>query len=214
MTTAAAAMEGMPERAQAFEFEVARPPGQSRITNFPLFIGTFIRVILLIPHFVILYFLQIVANILYLIATFAILFTGRFPGGLFNFVLGYLRWNANVYGYVGHLYDAYPPFNLQQQEAFPLQFRVEAPESSSRLLNFPFLGFIIKFVLLIPHLIVLSFLYLVALILIFIAQFAILFTGAFPEGMHKFVVGVGRWYNRVEVYLLALSDKYPPFSMS
>ncbi|HWO74184.1 MAG TPA: DUF4389 domain-containing protein, partial [Dehalococcoidia bacterium] len=122
--------------------------------------------------------------------------------------------NANVYGYLGHLYDTYPPFSLEQQAAFPLQFRVEAPESSSRLLNFPFVGLLIKVILLIPHLVVLYFLYLVAIILIFIAQFAILFTGSFPEGMHRFVVGVSRWYNRVQVYLLALSDKYPPFSMS
>jgi len=207
-------MEGSPERAQAFEFDIARAPSQSRITNFPLFIGTFIRFILLIPHLVILYFLQLIASILYLFATFAILFTGRFPGGLFNFVLGFLRWNANVYGYLGHLYDTYPPFSLEQQAEFPLQFRVEAPESSSRLLNFPFLGLFIKVILLIPHLVVLYFLNLVAIILIFIAQFAILFTGSFPEGMHRFVVGVGRWYNRVEVYLLALSDKYPPFSMN
>ena len=51
-----------------------------------------------------------------------------------------------------------------------------------------------------------------AFVVVFIAQFAILFSGSFPEGMHTFVVGVGRWSTRVNAYLYALTDKYPPFS--
>ena len=50
------------------------------------------------------------------------------------------------------------------------------------------------------------------LIVIFIAQFAILFSGSFPAGMHGFCVGVMRWSTRINAYLLGLTDKYPPFS--
>jgi ABC-type multidrug transport system fused ATPase/permease subunit len=194
--------------------EVQRPDSQSRLTNFPLGIGTFIRLVLLVPHLIILYFLQIVASIIYFIATFAILFTGRYPRGMFNFYVGYTRWSSNVYGYLVSVYDNYPPFSMDQQSGYPLSFTVDYPESHSRLLNFPILGLIIKLILLIPHFIVVYFLILVALIVLFIAHFAILFTGSFPAGMHKFMIGVGRWSTRVNAYAYALTDKYPPFSLS
>jgi hypothetical protein len=195
------------------QFEVRRDASQSRITNFPLGIGLFIRGILLIPHLIILYFLQLAAGIVYLIATVAILFTGRYPRGLFNFYVGYTRWTSNVYGYFFSAYDKYPPFSMDTQD-FPLSFSAEYPETLSRLLNFPILGLFIKFILLIPHLIIVAFLAIVAMIVLFIAQFAILFTGSFPEGMHKFMIGVGRWSTRVNAYAYALTDKYPPFSLS
>ena len=195
-------------------FDVARPASQSRLTNFPLGIGFFIRAILLIPHFIILYFLQIVATLIYFIATFAILFTGKYPEGMFNFFVGYMRWSANIYGYLLSLLDRYPPFSLDEQPDYPLKFQAAYPERSSRLLNFPlFIGLAVKFILLIPHLIIVWFLYMAAVIVVFVAQFAILFTGSFPEGMHGFVVGVGRWYNRITAYAFGLTDKYPPFSL-
>jgi Domain of unknown function (DUF4389) len=195
-------------------FEVQRPANQSRLTNFPLGIGMFIRAILLIPHFIILYFLQIVATVLYFLATIAILFTGHYPRGLFNFYVGYTRWNANIYGYLLSAYDNYPPFGLDQQPEYPLSFSVEYPEKHSRLLNFPILGLFIKLLLLIPHFIIVYFLILVAFIVLFIAHFAILFTGSFPAGMHKFMIGVGRWTIRLNAYAYALTDQYPPFSLS
>jgi hypothetical protein len=195
--------------------EIQRPEKSSRLLNFPLGIGTTIRAILLIPHWIILYFLQIVASILYFIACFAILFTGRYPQGLFNFWVGYTRWTSNFYGYLVGVYDKYPPFSMDAQPDYPLTFDARYPESLSRVLNFPlFIGLFIKAILLIPHLIVIVFLVLVAYVVLFIAQFAILFTGSFPEGMHRFLVGVGRWSTRVNAYLYALTDKYPPFSMS
>lgn len=193
-------------------FDITRDATQSRLTNFPLFIGFLIRSILLIPHFIILYFMQIVAGVIYFIATFAILFTGSYPAGMFNFYVGYTRWTANVYAYLFHLFDKYPPFSLDAQE-YPLTFSVEYPPTLSRLLNFPLLiGLFIKLVLVIPHLIILVFLFLAAMVVVFIAMFAILFTGSFPEGMHTFVVGVVRWSMRVNAYTYGLTDKYPPFS--
>ena len=192
--------------------EVQRPDQQSRLTNFPLFIGTTIRAFLLIPHLIILYFLQIVAQVIYFIATFAILFTGSYPRGMFNFYVGYLRWNANVYGYFLHLYDGYPPFSMDQQ-SYALTLTVDYPPSLSRILNFPlFVGAFIKIVLTIPHIIILAFLMIAALVVIFIALFAVLFTGSFPPGMHTFVVGVYRWLTRVNGYVYGLTDAYPPFS--
>ena len=194
-------------------FEIERDATQSRLTNFPLVIGTTIRAILLIPHLIVLYFIQIASAIVYFIATFAILFTGSYPTGLFNFYVGYMRWNANVYGYLFHLYDKYPPFKLDATE-YPLTLTIEYPATLSRWLNLPlFIGLFIKLILLIPHIIIVAFLYVAALVVIFIALFAILFTGSFPEGMHTFVVGVNRWGTRVNAYAYALTDAYPPFSL-
>jgi hypothetical protein len=204
----------MDSPAYPVRFDVTRAESQSRLTNFPIGIGTTIRSILLIPHFIILYFFQLLANLIYLIATFAILFTGRYPEGMRNLYVSYLRWTSNTYSYLASLHDKYPPFSTDATEGYPVTLDVDRAESLSRILNFPFLGLVIKFILLIPHYIVLIFLVLVAFIAVVIAQFAILFSGSFPAGMHSFVVGVGRWNQRLTAYQYALTDKYPPFSMN
>lgn len=194
--------------------DVVRSDSQSRITNFPLFIGTFIRVILLIPHLVVMYFLGIVAAVLYFIATFAILFTGRYPEGMYRFIAGVLTWNANVGTYLFHLHDAYPPFAFTADADYPVRIAIAQPDRSSRILNFPlFIGMTIRVILLIPHLIVMYFLQLVLWVVLFIAQFAILFGGSFPAGMHRFATGVMRWAFRINAYVYGLTDRYPPFSM-
>jgi hypothetical protein len=213
MTTATGEMSTQP--AYPVTLSVQRPEKQSRLLNFPLYIGTLIRGVLLIPHLIILYFFQIVALAIYFIATFAILFSGRYPRGMFNFYVGYTRWTSHVYGYLVGVYDKYPPFGMDPQPDYPLAFDAEYPEGHSRILNFPlFIGLLIKLILLIPHLIVVYFLILVAYLILFIAQFAVLFTGSFPAGLHAFLVGVGRWSTRVTAYAYGLTDKYPPFSMS
>lgn len=190
--------------------EIARPEGQSRLTNFP-FMGGIIRAVLLIPHLIVLNFLSIAANIAYFFATYAIFFTGRYPRGLFDFAVGVTRWNTNVFVYWGHLRDEYPPFSMEASEHRVL-VEVDYPERSSRVLNLPWIGILIKLVLLIPHLIVLEFLLLAVLLITLVAEFAILFTGSYPEGLHNFVVGVGRWWLRTTAYSIALTDRYPPFS--
>lgn len=193
--------------------QIARPETQSRLTNFPLGIGTLIRLVLAIPHLVILYFLGIVALIVYVIATFAILFSGRYPPGMYNFVLAYLRWNVSVTGYFTHLYDKYPPFSTDVPLDFPLSLSVQYPAESSRILNFPFFGYFVRGLLIIPHAILIALLSLALYVVVFIAQFAILFTGSFPAGMHGFCAGVTQWNIRLSAYIFGLTDRYPPFSL-
>lgn len=202
------------QAAYPLRMAVARSEGQSRLTNFPLGIGTLIRGILAIPHIIILYFLQLVGGVVWLIATFAILFTGRYPRGLFSFYVSYMRWLTNAMGYLIHLYDQYPPFGLNQDPTYPVEFDVEYPERLSRWLNLPIIGFYVKAILALPHLVILVFLGIAAFVVTFIALFAILFTGSYPAGMHRFVVGVFRWQIRVNAYTYSLTDRYPPFSLS
>jgi hypothetical protein len=83
---------------------VAYPEKLSRLS-------TFFRLILVIPQNIVLYFLGIVAFVLMFFAWWAILFTGKYPKGLFDFVAGYLRWSTRVSGYFYLLTDKYPPFS-------------------------------------------------------------------------------------------------------
>ena len=84
----------------------AYPEKLSRLT-------TFFRLILIIPQNIVLYFITLVAAVFTFIGWFAILFTGKYPKGLFDFVAGTLRWSTRVYGYTYLLTDKYPPFSLQ-----------------------------------------------------------------------------------------------------
>jgi len=201
-----------PPSGYPIRFNLGRAETASRLLNFPLFIGTFIREILLIPHLIVLALLGFIVFVVYFIATFAILFTGKFPAGMHNFVVGWSRWSANLSAYLLGLVDAYPPFSMDQKD-YQVVFQADYPENSSRILNFPFFGMYIKYLLLIPHLFVLAAFGLIGYVVLFIAQFAVLFTGQFPAGMHSFLVGVSRWSARVNAYVFALTDRYPPFSM-
>jgi hypothetical protein len=166
----------------------------------------FVKWLLAIPHFLILYALTTVADVITFIAFFAILFTGRYPRGLFDFVVNIYRWNENVFAYYALFRDEYPPFSWEAGK-YPVTFEVDYPEGLSRWLIF------VKWLLAIPHIIVLAFLYVAALVVWVIVWFAILFTGRFPRGLFDFLVGVNRWGLRVTAYTVLLRDDYPPFSL-
>jgi hypothetical protein len=73
---------------------------------------------------------------------------------------------------------------------------------------------LVKWLLAIPHYIVLAFLYLGVLVVVILAWFAILFTGRYPRGMFDYVEGVIRWHNRVVGYAwILVTDDYPPFRL-
>jgi Domain of unknown function (DUF4389) len=161
-----------------------------------------------IPQFIIVYLLQAVAGVLVLIAFFAILFTKKWPRGMFDFMVQIERWTANVIVYgEGLMRDEYPPFSGDSGQ-YPVTFEVEYDENLSRWMIF------VKWLLVLPHIIVLTFLYIAAIVVVFIAFFAILFTGRYPRGMFDFLVGVGRWTMRVNAYAhWLMTDRYPPFSL-
>ena len=164
-----------------------------------------------IPHGIILLVLSLVATVLYVIAFFAILFTGRYPRGMFDFILGYLAWGTRVDAYTNLMTDRYPPFALTVDD-YPAAIGIEYPEQVSRItaaLRFLF-GFIYVGI---PHGIALLVLGIVALVLLVVSAFAILFTGSYPRGLFDFIEGVMRWGLRVNAYLYLLDDHYPPFSL-
>ena len=167
----------------------------------------FVKLLLAIPHFIILWALAIAAGVMGFIAFFAILFTKRYPRGLFDFVVNVNRWSANVDAYTGLLRDEYPPFSWEPGQ-YAVTYEVDYPEELNRWLP------LIKWWLLaIPHYIVLFFLGIAAFVVWVIAFFAILFTKRFPRGLFDFIVGVTRWEYRVNAYAGLLRDEYPPFSL-
>ncbi len=86
-------------------FGAVYPEKMSRLT-------TFFRIILIIPQVIVLYFLEIVAGVIWFIAWWAILFTGKYPKGMYDFFVGFMRWSTRVNGYMYLLTDKYPPFSM------------------------------------------------------------------------------------------------------
>lgn len=168
----------------------------------------FVKWLLAIPHWLIVGIFGYLVELTTFISWFAILFTGRYPKALFDLAVMYFRWNTRMLAYVALLRDEYPPFSGGENSEYPVRLSIEYPERLSRLLIF------VKWLLAIPHLLILSLLGLVAFLVYVIGWFAILFTGRLPRGLFDFLVGYGRWGLRVNAYILLLRDEYPPFSMS
>jgi hypothetical protein len=194
-TAASPAASGYPIR-----YDVAYPEHLSRWL-------IFVKWLLALPHYIIVYFLALAWELVTFIAFFAILFTRKYPEGLFKFSVGVQRWSVNVNAYVGLRRDEYPPFSMDAGK-YPVTYEVDYPGEMSRWLIF------VKWLLIIPNVIVLLLFAIVALVLSIVAFFAILFTGKFPRSLFDFIVGVSRWSERASGYASFFTDKYPPFSTS
>jgi hypothetical protein len=166
---------------------------------------------ILIPHLLILLFVMIASSIIGFIAFWAILFTGKFPRGMWDFQMGVLRWNLRLNARLNNIADGYPAFGLNVDDP-NTSIELAYPESSSRglVLLRVFFGFIYVYI---PHGLCLLFLGLGAAIVRFLAFWIVLFTAKYPQGMFDFMVGVQRWGLRVSAYMMYLTDTYPPFSL-
>jgi hypothetical protein len=144
---------------------------------------------------------------LFLATLLMILFRQRYPRWWFDFALGLTRFGARVSAYVALLTDQYPSTVEEQNVHLELDYP-DAERDLNRWLP------LVKWLLAIPHFIVLFFLSVAAFFAVVVAWFAILFTGRYPRGLFDFVVGVGRWWLRVQAYaILLVTDRYPPFSL-
>ncbi|MEK7613616.1 MAG: DUF4389 domain-containing protein [Patescibacteria group bacterium] len=103
---------------------------------------------------------------------------------------------------------------METEQKHPIQLVAPRPLKSSRLLAFGTLLFMIpKLVMLIPHFIILYFLGIIMVIVAFFAQVVVLFTGKYPENFYNLVKGTLQWQLRMNLYLLGVTDQYPPFSL-
>jgi hypothetical protein len=176
-----------------------------------------VKWLLLIPHYVVLFFLWLGFAVAWIVALFAILFTGRYPRRLFDFNVGVIRWTWRVgfYGYQALGTDSYPPFTLKAG-GYPADLDVVYPEKLSH-------GVVLVkwWLLAIPQYMVIGIFQggwgprdggLVSLLAIF-AGVAVLFKSRYPKGIFGFVLGMNRWSYRVFVYAALMTDSYPPFRL-
>ena len=187
-----------------------------------------VKWLLAVPHYIVLVFLWLAYSVLTVIAGFAILFTARYPRGLFDFNVGVLRWTWRVgfYSYWANGTDRYPPFSLREEPDYPARLDVRYPERLSRWL------WLLKWLLAIPHLILVGIFIggwgwagpigddwrgagsfgLVGLLVI-IACIVLLFTRRYPPALFDFTLGLDRWAARVAAYVGLMTDDYPPFRL-
>jgi hypothetical protein len=145
---------------------------------------------------------------LFLATLLMILFRRRYPRWWFDFVLELARFGARIGAYLVLLTDQYPS-TVDEQE---VHLEIDYPDVERDLNRWLPL---VKWLLAIPHFLVLIVLSVGAFFAVVVAWFAILFTGRYPRALFDFVVGVGRWWLRVEAYaFLLVTDRYPPFSLT
>jgi hypothetical protein len=187
----------------------SRPLSSSRFWAIPI-IGAFVKGVILIPHLIILYVLGIVLGISHLVIWIPVLFTGHYPEWAYGLNAGYLRWVTRLARYFYGLTDVYPAFSMDA----PDDVHIDQPTSSSRFFAIPAIGICVRWLLLIPHFIVLYVLGIVVGIGQLVIWIPVLFTGQYPAWAFPLVLGTILWGTRVYAYFLGLTDQYPPFSFS
>jgi len=179
-----------------------------------------VKWLLLVPHYVCLVFLWIAFVVLTVVAFFALLFTGRYPRGIFDFNIGVLRWTWRVayYSYSALATDRYPPFTRADVPDYPARLYVDYPESHRR--GLPLIGW---WLLGIPQYVIAGILGgstfgwhfaggLVS-VLVLVAAVLLLFKNEYPDGIFDLVMGFNRWVVRAGAYGALLTPVYPPFRL-
>jgi hypothetical protein len=179
-----------------------------------------VKLLLAIPHFVCLAVLTLVSFVLTIVAFFALLFTGRYPRGIFDFNVGVLRWSWRVtfYSFGALATDRYPPITRGEAEDYPARLSVEYPETHRR--GLPLIGW---WLLGIPQYVIAGIIGGSAVgwhaagglicVLVVVAGVVLLFTGSYPRDIFGLVMGLNRWVLRTTAYGALLTPVYPPFRL-
>jgi hypothetical protein len=169
--------------------------------------------LLFIPHGVIAYALRTLAGVVAVVYWLVLLFTGKLNRNLYGMMALYARYDARTTGYLLGFSETYPPFDFRtggaDNDAYPpITLNLpEPPETGSRKLA-------LNFLLAIPHYVVLIVYAIAAAVVAIIGWFAVLFTGAWPQGMRDFLVRVTNYYYRVWLYAAMVETEYPKFGLS
>jgi hypothetical protein len=180
-------------------FEADYVERHSRLTSF-------FRLLLAIPLFIWAYVYGIVASIAIVIGWFAIVITGRFPKGLYDFIAGWTRFITRVTGYVSLLTDTYPSFGGADDPAYAIRMHFAGPlEHYSRLKT------LFRIILAIPIVILRYVMSLLLEIGGFAAWVVIVITGKLPQGLFDLMVLANSYTARSDAYIYLLTESYPPF---
>jgi len=211
-------MEQVSDTSYPVQFDVDYPDRDlNRLT-------TFFRIIVAIPIFIVAAslsgnaggyagshgwsFASGTAGLLFFAPLLMIVFRQKYPRWWYDWNLELMRFSNRIGVYLALMDDTYPSTDEHQS------VRLDFPYPDARAGLNRWLP-LVKWLLAIPHYIVLVFLWLAAIVCVIFAWFAILFTGRYPRGLFEFVLGVIRWGNRVVGYAFALvTDEYPPFRLA
>ena len=166
-----------------------------------------IKWLLLLPHFIVLWFLSLPTIITTPLSWLAVVILGHYPTLLWEYHSGLLRWGWRVsyYSYEAGNTDQYPPFSFHSREDYPADLVVEYSETSSRLTG------LFRWLLIIPHWIITAILSEIVGILVLFALIMVLFAGRYPKALFDIIMGMNIWIYRVQAYGWLLVDEYPPF---
>lgn len=202
MTAISAGSYPVPGGSYPVGLDVDPPAQQNRVS-------VLLRILFVIPAAIVAYLVGLALAVVGLIAWFVILITGKYPSGMLSFSEGGMRWVTRVLGYGYLLTDKYPPFSLEDDAAYPIRVSAQGQiDGRNRLTVF------FRYILAIPHLIIVGVLGYAVGVVALIAWVIALVTGSVPPGLHGFIAGYLRWNLRAQAYVLLLTDEYPPFSLT
>jgi hypothetical protein len=175
--------------------------GRNRLT-------TFFRGLIVIPWAIVAWLYGIAAQVAAIVAWFAIVFTGRYPEGLYNFNAGYLRMYQRVNSFYYLLTDELPPFNGEDNPQYPVRIGVPPPLGAYDRLKTG-----LRLIIGIPVFLLAIVQSLIVTVCAIIAWFAILFTGRLSEGLFNPMRSALAYLTRASAYFLLLTEDWPPFSL-
>jgi hypothetical protein len=162
-----------------------------------------IRLLMVIPQFVVLIFVNIAVFFVVVVAWFAALFSGRVPDGLREFIAGVLRWDLRVQGYFYFLTDTYPPYGLEEEDAYPIRFAIPPAGELNRL------AVLLRIFIAIPAYVVASVLGAGLGVVAVGSWLMLLVTGRLPEPLFEATRAVIRYQERFYGYVALLTSEYP-----
>ncbi len=173
--------------------------GRSRLSNF-------FRILLVIPWQIVAFFYGIAALVAVVIAWFAIVFTGRYPEGLYNFSAGFVRFNTRVTSFGYLLTDAFPPFNGEPDDSYPVRVGIQPP-----LAEYSRVKTIFRLILGIPVYLLLYVMQVIGGVVAFIAWFVLVFAARLPLDFYKPIRAAVAYQAKGHAYFFLLTEDYPPF---
>jgi hypothetical protein len=180
-------------------FEAQYVEKRSRLT-------TFFRYFLAIPHYIVLAVWGFAAIFAVVAAWFALVITGRYPQGLYDFGAGLQRYSTAVYGYLALLTDEYPPFS-GDTDGYPVHVKIPPPKAEYNRLKVLF-----RIILAIPVMVIVYAMQIVWEIGTFIAWFVIVIMGKQPKGLQDVIVLGVSYQQRANAYFGLLTEDWPPFT--
>ena len=189
-------------------FAVAHIQNPNRLWAFPIIGGT-IKTLIILPVAVWLLIVEFAATILTIINSLVVLFTGKYWEPAYTVVLGSMRLSTKANCFILGLTDSCPGFSLDSGEGIELE--IAMPAEPSRFFALPWIGLIVRLILLIPMLIFLYVIGMLTVLIFWIAWIPVLFAGQYPLTLFSIMVYGLRLQLRVSAYTFGLSDRYPKF---